>query len=152
MEAAPGAPTVLLAADGEPGPYKGPDGQTWLPNDLPAESAYNGPVTGNEKPIISELCTGNSQWDAPAPAPYLDAEPSTISYRPATSPFERRRAPKGFGASMTMAPVHRSQISNYPYDEEWRNASAPAFSRPSVPVDGAPSPEIVVWSSPAANS
>ena len=139
MEAAPAAPTVLLRPDGEPGPYKGPDGQTWLPNDLPAESAYNGPVTGNEKPIISELCTGNSQWDAPAPAPYLGEEPSTISYRPATSPFERRRAPKGFGASMTMAPVQRSVVSNYPYDEEWRNAIMTTSSwRPATTIRRSP--------------
>ena len=88
-------------ADGAPGrrrrtgPLHGPDGQTWLPNDLPAESAYHGPVTGNEKPIISELCTGNSQWDAPAPAPYLDAEPSTISYRPATSTVRTEKSPEG---------------------------------------------------------
>ena len=90
-----GAPTVLLAADGEPGPYKGPD-VTWLPNDLPAESVATGNVTGNEKPIISELCTGNSQWDAPAPAPYLDAEPSpTISYRPGHLTFRKTKGPEG---------------------------------------------------------
>ena len=40
---------------------------------------------------------------------------------------------------MTMAPVHRSQISNYPYDEEWRNAIMTTTSwRPATTIRRSP--------------
>ena len=92
-------------------------------------------------PNVAQVCTGADAWEAPAPAPRLETQ-STVSYRPSITPLRRRRrAPKGFGASMLLTPkdTRMTHVENYPYDEEWRSNIMTAESwRPATTIRRSP--------------